>query len=90
MQAIASVMVFGMNKIFLGFSVKDIEMAEDAVFVSTLRQLVVLLPIAFVLSKIFGLSYIWSPFLIAENVAVTLGAICLKHLYNRKIKPLDN
>lgn len=56
-----------------------------SLIMSVMRQLVVLLPAAFVLSKVGGLSFIWWSFLIAEFVSVALALMFFKKLYKEKI-----
>jgi len=56
--------------------------------VSLIRQLVVLLPSAFILSRIGGLDAIWWSFPIAEIVSVVLCSTFLAHVYQKEIKPL--
>lgn len=55
---------------------------------SVIRQLVVILPAAFILSKIGGLSAVWWSFPIAEIVSVIFCAAFLKKVYEHEIKPL--
>ena len=57
---------------------------------SITRQLVVLLPAAYLLSLTKNLNLVWLSFLIAEIVAIILSAFLFKKLYNDRIKPLDN
>ena len=59
-----------------------------SLIISVLRQLVVLLPAAFLLSK-QGIHAIWWAFPIAEVVSVILSLIFLKHVYHKEIKPLQ-
>jgi Na+-driven multidrug efflux pump len=56
--------------------------------VSVVRQLLVLLPAAYVLSRIHGLDTVWWAFPIAELFAVTLCAIFLRRVYRKEILPL--
>ena len=56
---------------------------------SITRQLVVLLPAAYLLSLTKNLNLVWLSFLIAEIVAIILSVFLFKKLYNNKIKPLD-
>ena len=56
--------------------------------VSLIRQLVVLLPVAFLFSLTGNLDLIWLAFPIAELVSVTLCAIYLRHVYKKEIHPL--
>lgn len=55
---------------------------------SVTRQLVVLLPAAYLLSLTKNLNLVWLSFLIAELVALCLSLFLFKRLYNDKIKPL--
>lgn len=56
-----------------------------SLIVSVVRQLVVLLPVAFLLSKVYGLDAVWCAFPIAELFAVTLCAVFLRQVYLREI-----
>ena len=59
-----------------------------SLIMSLVRQLCVLLPAAFILSKLGGLNAVWFAFPVAELSAVILAAIFLRHLYRKEIKPL--
>lgn len=61
-----------------------------SMIVSFSRQIIVLLPAAYVLSKCFGLSAIWWAFPIAEVVSLTLCALFLAKTYRKMIKPLED
>lgn len=52
------------------------------------RQLVVLLPIAYLLGKFISLDALWFSFPIAEVVSITLALILYRGLYEKEIKPL--
>jgi Na+-driven multidrug efflux pump len=54
------------------------------------RQLLVLLPAAYILSKIGGLSAVWWAFPIAELAAVTMATIFMIRVYRSEVKPLFN
>lgn len=56
--------------------------------VSVLRQLVVLLPSAFVFSRIWGLSATWISFPLAECVALLITIMFWKKVYRNEIKPI--
>ncbi len=56
--------------------------------VSFVRQLVFLLPAAFILSKFGNVNLVWLAFPIAEIAAVLLSAIFLRYLYNKVVKDL--
>lgn len=56
-----------------------------SLIVSVLRQLVVLLPAAFILSRTGGLFVIWWAFPIAEVFSATVSFIFLRHVYRKEI-----
>ncbi|MDE7171161.1 MAG: MATE family efflux transporter [Oscillospiraceae bacterium] len=55
---------------------------------SLVRQLVVLLPVAFILSKAFGLEAVWFSFPIAELFSGALCIIFMRRVYRQDILPL--
>lgn len=59
-----------------------------SLLVSVIRQLVVLLPASFVLSRQFGLRAVWWGFPIAEVASVTLCVLFLRLVYQREILPM--
>lgn len=56
-----------------------------SLIVSLVRQLAVLLPLAFILSRIVGLNGVWLAYPIAELFAVVLCVILLKRLFATKL-----
>ncbi len=59
-----------------------------SLWVSIGRQLVVLLPVAFLLSKLGNVNYIWWAFPIAEMASLTLSSLFLRRIIVRKILPV--
>ena len=59
-----------------------------SLIVSVLRQLVIILPVAYFLSLI-GLEYFWYAFPIAEVVSFVISILLFKRLYSKKIKNLE-
>lgn len=59
-----------------------------SMFISVARQLVVLLPVAYVLSKFGNVNLVWWSFPIAEIVAVCMSVIFFIHIYNKIIRNL--
>ena len=55
---------------------------------SVIRQLVVLLPAAYILSLVGGLSAIWFSFLFAEVASLIVSTIFIRRVYRNEIKPL--
>lgn len=60
-----------------------------SMWVSILRQLVVLLPLAFLLSNIGGLHFVWFAFPIAEICAILTSFFFLRYVYRREILPMQ-
>lgn len=60
----------------------------ESLIISFFRQLIVLLPIAYVLAELFGLDALWWSFPISEAMATLLAWILWKRIYRQKIKPL--
>lgn len=61
-----------------------------SLWVSVIRQLVVLLPAAYILSKIGGLSAVWWAFPIAELFSFVLCVIFLRHTKKKEIDGLES
>lgn len=59
-----------------------------SMIISITRQLVFLLPIAFILGHFFGLDTLWFAFIIAESSALALSLYFFARVYKRRIKPL--
>ena len=57
---------------------------------SAIRQLCILLPAAYILSIIGGLSAIWFSFLFAEVASLIVSTIFLRRVYRGQIKPMFN
>lgn len=62
--------------------------AVFSLIVSVMRQLVVLVPAAYVLSKIGGLNAVWWSFPIAELMSCAISLFCILWIYRNVIKPL--
>lgn len=63
--------------------------AMYSAYVSVARQLVVLLPAAYILAKIGGVSLIWWSFPIAELMSFLISTVCLKLTIKNKLSALD-
>lgn len=59
-----------------------------SLIVSVARQLLCILPLAFLFSELFGLHAVWYSFPLAELMSVTLSCILFKRIYDKKIKLL--
>lgn len=60
-----------------------------SMFVSIVRQLIVLLPSAFILAKLGGIHAVWWSFNIAEIFSLSLSLIFYRYIYNKTIRPLE-
>ena len=61
-----------------------------SLLMSLMRQLIVLLPVAWILSELGGLSAIWWSFPIAEIVSLTLCLILFRRVDRDILKPLGD
>ena len=59
-----------------------------SVYVSVSRQLVVLLPVAFLFSLTGNLDLVWLAFPIAELASLGMSVFCLRRIYTRLIRPM--
>lgn len=75
--------------IVIGSTMQALGSAFYSMINSLCRQLIVLLPAAFILARIGGLSLVWWAYPIAELSSVTLSAIFFMKVYKEKIKPLN-
>ncbi|MBC8610593.1 Staphylococcal virulence regulator protein A [uncultured Ruminococcus sp.] len=62
-------------------------MGTRSLFVSLLRQLILILPVAYLLSKI-GLNYVWYAFPIAETFSLLASVLLALSVYKHKIRGL--
>ena len=60
-----------------------------SLIVSVARQLLVILPVAYLFARFFGLSMVWWSIPIAEIVSVILSTLLLRLIYRLKVKPLE-
>ena len=80
--------------LFAGFSIVCSSMFQAlghgmlSLWISVFRQLVVLLPVAFVFAKLGGLHVVWFAFPIAEVFAIIFSAVCLGYVSRKEILPL--
>jgi len=59
-----------------------------SMIISVTRQLVFLLPAAYLLGRFFGLDALWYSFIIAESASLALTIFFFVHLYKKRIKHL--
>ena len=61
-----------------------------SLIISAVRQLVVILPVAYLLSHLFGLHSVWFSVPIAELVSVILCTLLFRRIKRLKLDPLDS
>ena len=61
-----------------------------SLIISAARQLIVILPVAYIFATVFGLSMVWWAIPIAEIVSVILSTLLLKRIYRKVINPLPD
>ena len=59
-----------------------------SMLMSFARQIVVILPVAFIFAKLIGLDAVWFAYPIAEVVSVVMCVFMLKRIIDKKVKPL--
>ena len=60
-----------------------------SMFVSITRQLIILLPSAYLLSLLGNINLVWWSYCIAEIASISLSVIFYLQIYNKIIKPLE-
>ena len=88
--------IISLHFVFAGFSIITVSVFQAlgnglfSLINSLTRQLILLLPAAYLLSRTFGLTAIWFAFPISEIGSVLICIVFFKHIYNKKIRPLEN
>lgn len=59
-----------------------------SLLMSLVRQLIVILPVAFILNIIFGVNAVWYAFIIAEGVSLVFGLSLYKRVYTNLLSKL--
>lgn len=75
--------------IIFGALFSALGMGIYSLVISLCRQLIVILPAAYILSRLFGLEAVWFAYPIAETVSLALSVLFLVRTYREKIQPLD-
>jgi Na+-driven multidrug efflux pump len=86
--------IIAIHYLFAGFCVVFMSVFQamgngmESLFVSVMRQLVVLLPAAWLLSLTGSINAVWWAFPIAEGASLLISSFFIRRIYNRKIKTL--
>ncbi len=73
----------------LGSSFQATGYGIGTMIVSISRQLLVLVPVAFMLSKLIGINGVWLSFIIAEGVGLTVSILLFIKVYRTRIKEIE-
>ena len=68
---------------------QSLDSSKESLVVTLLRQFIIILPLAFALSKMFGLNYVWFAFPVSELVALVLCIRFLKEVDKDFIEKLN-
>lgn len=94
-MGVPALRTISLNFIFAGFCIVSGSVFQAmgngvlSLIVSVARQLVVLVPAAYILSKIGGVNAVWWSFPLAECMSVLCSAVFLVLIYKKTIKKLD-
>jgi putative MATE family efflux protein len=77
---------FAGASIVLSSAFQGMNKAAYSMFLSIIRQLVILIPVSYILGKLFGLDYLWLGFLIAEIIAFAIAIFMIKTIYSKQLK----
>ena len=90
LRTISLSFIFAGYCIIIGSVLQALGDAVYSMINSLARQMFVLLPAAYILARLFGLSAVWWAIPIAEIVSVTLTTIFYRKVYRRKVHPLPD
>ena len=92
---IPALRIISLSFIFMGFCIiaggvfQALARGVLSLSVSVIRQLVVLLPAAYLLSLTGSVNAVWWAFPIAETASLIFSAVFLRHVYRKQIMKLD-
>ncbi len=89
LRIISSCFVFAAFGIMSATLFQAIGHGTLSLYVSLLRQIILILPLAWLLSHFAGLDYVWLAFPLAELFSLTASALLLRYIYIKEIKGLD-
>ncbi|MEF9916443.1 MAG: MATE family efflux transporter [Lachnospiraceae bacterium] len=91
---VPSLRIISLSFLFAGYSIvcsaifQALGNGMYSLIISAIRQLIIILPIAFLFATFFGLNMVWWSLPIAEVIAALLSTLLLKRIYRLKIKML--
>ena len=88
LRAISLSFVFAGYSIMVGCVFQALGNGIYSLIISICRQLVIILPVAFVFAELFGLHAVWYAYPIAEIASVILSTLLLIRILKKKVRPL--
>ncbi len=90
LRAISLSFIFAGYSIVSGSLFQALGNGVYSMTVSIARQLIVIIPVAFIFAKVFGLDMVWWAYPIAEIVSLIMTTLFLKRILTQKVKPLGD
>lgn len=90
LRIISTSFLFAGYCIILGSVFQALGNGIYSLIVSVARQLLCILPLAYVFARVAGLHAVWYSFPLAELISVTLTTILFRRIYVKKLKNLKN
>ncbi|TCO70684.1 MATE family efflux transporter [Marinisporobacter balticus] len=75
--------------IVLSNAFQGMEKAHYSMFLSIIRQFIVLIPVSYVLGRFFGLEYLWFGFLTSETIGFIVAILMEKLIYSKKLSKYE-
>ena len=73
----------------LGSSFQATGYGVGTMIVSICRQLIVLIPVAYILSKFLGINGVWLSFIVAEIIGLVVSIAIYLKVYSSRIRPIE-
>ena len=89
LRIISTIFVIAGVNISLGSSFQALGKSIFSTITSFCRQIIVLLPAAYLLSKTGVLNYVWLAFPVAEIMSLAVSLICFRYIYKTLISKLE-
>ncbi|WP_124101000.1 MATE family efflux transporter [Ruminococcus sp. Marseille-P6503] len=95
-MGVTALRIISISFLFAGFciiissSLQALGHGLFSMLISIARQLIVLLPVAYLLSRLGDVAYVWWAFPIAEISSVCCSVLFIRHIYKKVIKPIGD
>lgn len=89
LKTISCTFVFAAVTVIMGYSASGLGYGITTMVSALLRQMVILIPSIWLLSRYGGIQTAWYAMWIAEGIAVIFSVWSLRRQFNRKVRPLE-